>query len=389
MIRPLLLLGMALVASRSDAAERAGSMFPTRGFAVSTPEAEGMDGALLAALHEEFAKGKHGYIDGMLILRHGRVVYEKSYVHDYAGLFVGKDPKRGPYNYYDPEWHPYYRKGGLHTLQSVSKSVTSALIGIALRRGEIPGVDVKVLPYFKGFKVADGDPRREALTLRHLLTMTSGIRWDEDTVDYTDPRNSCAAMEASPDWVQFVLDQPMAKEPGRSFVYNSGVTQLIAEVLKAATGRQAYDYAAEHLFRPLGITSFYWKRTPTGLADAEGGLYLSPRDLAKIGYLYMKDGVWEGQRLLPEGWVRDSTAPVVRVSEDPSDTRSYGYQWWALPYGQGQWSYAAIGYGGQRLLVVPEHDLIGVFTGWNIYDVPALSPDLALTRILKAVKKQP
>ena len=112
----------------------------------SRPEAEGLDGAALLALDQEFAAGRHGYVDGMLVVRHGRVVFERSYVHDYDRLFVGKDQRRGPYNYYDPDWHPYYKRGPLHTLQSVSKSVTSALIGVALRRGEIPSVDAKVLP---------------------------------------------------------------------------------------------------------------------------------------------------------------------------------------------------------------------------------------------------
>jgi CubicO group peptidase (beta-lactamase class C family) len=350
------------------------------------PEAEGMDGAVLAALHEEFASGRHGYVDGLLVLRHGRVVFERSYVHDYDRLFVGQDQRRGPYNYYDPDWHPYYTRGGLHTLQSVSKSVTSALVGVALRRGELPGVDVKVRPYFEGFRVGS-DARWSALTLRDLLTMTAGIRWDETTVTYTDPRNSCAAMEASPDWVQFVLEQPMAEDPGRVFNYNSGVTQLLAQVLRKATGRNPDDYAVEHLFGPLGIRSFHWKRTPTGLPDAEGGLYLIARDLARIGNLYLQDGMWERKRILPEGWVGESTAPRMVVSSQPGLERNYGYQWWSLPYGPGRKrAFAAIGYGGQLLLVVPEHDLVAVLTGWNIYDRRPPSANFVLDRILAALR---
>ena len=352
----------------------------------SSPEAEGLDRAALESLHSELAAGGHGYVDGLLVIRHGRVVFERSYAHDYDRLFVGKDQRRGPYNYYDPDWHPYYKRGRLHTLQSVSKSITSALIGMAIRRGEIPGVDARVLPYLAGFRLP-ADPRWSAMTLRHLLTMTSGIRWDETTVTYTDPANSCAAMEASPDWVQFVLDQPMAEEPGRTFVYNSGVTQLIAQVLRQATRRMPDDYAAEHLFRPLGIDSYYWKRTPTGLADAEGGLYLTARDLARIGQLYLKDGVWDGQRLLPESWVRDSTAPAVISPAEPGQERDYGYQWWSLPYGpRAARAFAAIGYGGQMLVGVPEHELLVVLTGWNIYDRPPVSSRFALERVLAAVR---
>lgn len=352
----------------------------------SRPEAEGLDAGALNALHQEFAAGRHGNVDGMLVARHGRIVFERSYVHDYDRLFVGQDQTRGPYNYYDPEWHPYYKRGRLHTLQSVSKSVTSALIGVALRRGEIPSVDVRIAPYFASFRPSS-DPRWSAPTLRHLLTMTAGIRWDETTVTYTDPRNSCAAMEASPDWVQFVLDQPMAEEPGRVFNYNSGVTQLLAQILRQSTGRLPDAYAAEHLFGPLGIRAFHWKRTPTGLPDAEGGLYLTARDLARIGELYLRDGVWAGRRILPEGWVGESTAPRMVVSSPPGGERDYGYQWWSLPYGaDGKRAFAAIGYGGQLLLVVPEHDLVAVLTGWNIYDRRPPSPNLVLDRILAAVR---
>jgi len=360
-----------------------GAIWPTQGWPSSTPAAEGLDAAVLDRLDAELASGKYGYVDGLLVIRNGRVAYEKTYRNDYAKLFqTAPDRVPGPYNYYDPPWYPYEHGSDLHTMQSVSKSVTSALVGIAIRRGEISGVDAKAVPYFSAYRVA-ADPRREHMTLKDLLTMTSGIRWDETTVDYTDPANSCARMEASKDWIQFVLDQPMAAEPGSTFVYSSGVTELLAEVLRKATGKQADAYAAEHLFGPLGISRFYWKKTPTGHPDTEGGLYLTARDLAKIGYLYMKDGVWEGRRLLPEGWAAAST----RRQSDPTGedaTMKYGYQWWVLP-GKTP-SYAGIGYGGQLLVVVPSLELIAVFTGWNIYDKPALTAEFARDRVLEAIR---
>jgi CubicO group peptidase (beta-lactamase class C family) len=359
--------------------------FPTKGWPVSTPAAEGLDAAVLDGLDAELSGGKHGYVDGLLVIRHGRVVYERSYRHDYARLFESApDRVPGPYNYYDPAWYPYEHGSDLHTMQSVSKSVTSALVGIAVRRGEIRGVEVKAMPYFSGYRVAP-DPRRDRTTLKDLLTMTSGIRWDETTVDYTDPANSCARMEASRDWIQFVLDQPMAAEPGTAFVYSSGVTELLAEVLRKATGRHADAYAAEHLFGPLGIQRFYWKKTPTGHPDTEGGLYLTPRDLAKIGYLYLKDGVWEGARILPEGW----TAASTRRQSDPGGEDAgmkYGYQWWVLPGTPA--AFAGIGYGGQLLVVVPRLELITVFTGWNVYDKPALKASFARDRVLGAVRNR-
>jgi CubicO group peptidase (beta-lactamase class C family) len=213
--------------------------------------------------------------------------------------------------------------------------------------------------------------------------MTTGIRWDESTVSYTDPRNNCAAMEAAPDWIRYVLDQPMAEAPGKTFVYNSGATQLLSYLIKKTTGLEADDYAKRQLFDPLGI-EYAWKRTPQGQADTEGGLYLRPRDLAKLGYFFLKDGVWEGKRLLPEGWVKDATAWQVDAGR-----RGYGYKWWVLSrQGEGtHHAYAALGYGGQFLIVVPALDLIAVFTGWNIYEGPALDARLALDRVLAAVAK--
>jgi len=361
----------------------AAAEWPTRGWKTSTPEAENVDAAALEALHQDLASGKHGYVDGMLVIRNGRIVFEKSYIHDYDRLFEGKG-ERGPYNYYDPDWHPYYRRGPFHTMQSVSKSVTSALIGIAKHNKAPLDLDAAVLPLFEGFRTRGNDSRWGALTLRHLLTMTSGIEWDETTVEYTDPKNSCAAMEGSENWVQFVLDQKMAAEPGKGFVYNSGVTELLGQILKNATGKDPDAYAGKHLFGPLGIEGWYWKKTPAGLSDTEGGLYLTARDLAKIGYLYLKDGVWEGKRILPEGWVSESTSPAVVAGRE----RQYGFQWWLLPYqgSKSAWAAAALGYGGQFLFVVPEYDLVAVFTGWNIYGEPSLAAQFALERVIDSVR---
>ena len=152
------------------------------------------------------------------------------------------------------------------------------------------------------------------MTLRELLTMTAGIQWDEETYDYTDARNSCAAMEASPNWTGYVLAQPMATEPGSTYVYSSGVTMLLDHILYRATGQHALAYAEKHLFAPLGIRDYYWKQTAAGETDAEGGLYLRARDLAKLGFLYLHNGVWEGRRILPESWVdavREPRVPII------------------------------------------------------------------------------
>ncbi|PYS95987.1 MAG: serine hydrolase [Acidobacteria bacterium] len=358
---------------------------PGAGWPVSQPAAQGMDAAALAAIDAVFASGSRGYVDAMLVIRHGQAVFDRQYAQDYVRLFAGKDPVRGPYNYYDPDWHPWYRKGDLHTLQSVTKSVTSALIGIAIGRGEIPGVDVPVLRYFDEAAIANLDERKRRIVLRDLLTMTAGIKWDEDSVPYTDPANSCAAMEASADWARYVIDQPMEHDPGHLFRYSSGVSEILAHILWKATGRQADEYAAEHLFGPLGIERFYWKRTPTGLPDTEGGLYLARSDLARFGALYLHDGVWNGRRVLPVGWVAESMRPRADPGAPDLPGVRYGYQWWLMPWGEGKhFAWTCWGYGGQFLFVVPERDLVAVFNGWNIYDRPELDPKWTLGQVLGA-----
>ncbi len=379
--RLVLAVSIGIAAASEHGASQAHSVRPTRDWATSSPLALGFTAGALESLDREFADGKHGYVDSMLVIRHGRIAFERAYSHDYDRLFVGKGAP-GIYNYYDPAWHPFYKRTPLHTMQSVSKSVTSALIGIALARGEIPGVDTAVMPYFSAFTVKP-DPRRDRMRLRDVLNMRTGIQWDESSTSYTNAKNNCAEMEATDDWIQYVLDQPMAAEPGTTFVYNSGATELLAYILKKATGKEADDYAKEHLFTPLGIEHF-WKRTPKGLADTEGGLYLQPRDLAKFGYLYLKGGEWDGRRIIPADWTMQST----RWQLDAGKTgRGYGYKWWILSRkGPGTHeAYAALGYGGQRLIVVPELDLVAVFTGWNIYDKPELNPKFALERVVAAV----
>lgn len=370
----------------AGAATPAAEHWPTHGWPTASPEAVGLDPAALEALHREIAAGKYGYIDSMLVIRHGRIAFEQHYSHDYRALFVGKGAP-WIYNYYDPDWHPFYKGTQLHTLQSVSKSVTSALIGIAIARGEIAGVDVAVMPYFVDFKVAP-DARRERMRLWNVLTMTTGIRWDEFSATYTDARNDCAQMEASRDWIRYVLDQPMAAEPGATFVYNSGATELLAYMLKKATGKNPDDYAREHLFGPLGIRDFAWKHTPLELPDTEGGLYLAPRDLAKLGFLFLHGGVWDGRQLVPAGWVEQST----RWSIDTHwHAPGYGFQWWVFGGKDATVpeAYAAIGYGGQYLIVIPQLDLIAVFTAWNIYDNHSLPIDVALERVRTMVSDSP
>jgi CubicO group peptidase (beta-lactamase class C family) len=216
--------------------------------------------------------------------------------------------------------------------------------------------------------------------------MTAGLEWREDNA-FSDPANSAHAMESTCDWERYVIDRPMQHDPGKVFHYSSGSSQLLAHIFQRASGSDIEEYATRHLFAPLGIREFQWKRTPGGSVNTEGGLYLRPRDLAKIGYLFLQNGVWDGKAVVRPEWVRQSVAPAASVSENSSV--KYGYQWWLLPHGDGsRFAWMAAGWGGQLLIVVPEAELILVFTGWNIDpDAPALRPSVALARLMEAVEQ--
>ena len=371
------------------------SQWPTKAWLSSTPRAAGLDPKVLAALDADLVGGKYGYVDSMLVIRHGKIAYERTYKQDYdriygqeartPGPLNAHDPS-GPYNYFNPWWHPFYRHGDLHTMQSVTKTVTSVVIGIATGRHEFPSLDTPVLTFFDVAKVANVDDRKRRMTIRHVLTMTTGLDWNED-LPYADPNNASSVMEASFDWVQFTIDRPMVQEPGKTFQYSSGATQLLSHIFRSATGRDIEEYAAQHLFAPLGIGRHFWKRSPTGLADTEGGLYLAPRDLAKIAYLYLKNGIWEGKPIVPPDWVKASLAPSISVPGE-GDGVMYGFKWWLYPYGKDgtRLAFGGSGFGDQHPIVVPELDLVMVFTGWNILpDKPSLTARVAIDRVLEAV----
>jgi CubicO group peptidase (beta-lactamase class C family) len=236
-----------------------------------------------------------------------------------------------------------------------------------------------VLKYFDVSKVKNVDDRKRRMTLKDVLTMTTGLRWNEQ-VPYDDPRSDSSLMEATDDWVQYVIDKPMAEEPGKVFNYSSGATELLAYIFQKETGQDIDAYGQKYLFAPLGI-KHHWKRTYLGVVDTEGGLYLNGEDLAKIGHLYLRDGVWAGKRIVSQEWVKQSLTPYIPAEQN----FQYGFKWWLYPL-NGKFVWMAQGFGGQRLMVFPEEKLIAVFTGWEILNDPAPTKDL-VDRLLPAVKQ--
>jgi len=367
--------------------------WPTRGWTSSTFRDRGLDAEPFLELDRDIEAGVYGYVDRLVVVKDGFLVMNERYENDYREISrglkndlgcgvdaCGEDPAMGGFNYLHPDWHPYYQGRAVHTLQSVTKSVTSALFGIAIRRGEIHGTDAPLLSFFQEYDLSGVEDRLHKTTLDDLLTMRSGIEWHEDDRPLDDT-NTTVQLERSDDWIQFTLDQPMDSDPGERWNYNSGGSHLMSGVIRSATGHYVDSYAEEYLFGPLGIQNYHWKKTPKGFPDTEGGLYLEAEDLAKIGYLYQNDGVWNGQRILPEGWVQASTTRRVEL-QGPAGW-GYGYQWWLLDRG-GVEVWAGRGFGGQFLLVLPEPGLIAVANSWNIFEGDPQSIFAGLLRALIA-----
>ena len=369
------LFSLMLLAGRSLAAQD--NAWPR-----STPEAQGIASAPLKALAERARNGEFANIDRLVVVKNGTLVFSEKFAVDYQAVSRGKKSPLGcgieactdsselhHFNYLHPNWHPYYLGRPVHTLQSVTKSVSATVIGAAIQRKEITGVSMPLLSFFTNYDLSKVDARLRKATLADLLTMRSGIEWHEQDRPL-DETNTTIQLEHSKDWIRFTLDQPMDSEPGQKWAYNSGGSMLMSEIIRKATGQHIDKYAETHLFGPLGIRDYHWKKTPTGHPDTEGGLYLEAEDLARIGQLYLNDGVWKGKRILAPGWAKEATARHVdRVNAGGA---GYGYQWWRMDR-QGVEVWAGNGFGGQFLFIIPQRQIVAVVNSWNVFGVRAPS----------------
>jgi CubicO group peptidase (beta-lactamase class C family) len=302
--------------------------WPTDDWRTSPPELQGMSSVVLQQLHA-FIRSHGLPLDSYLVVRHGYIVYE-----DYPSAFTADNS---------------------HILHSVSKSFTSALIGIAIDEGYIPNVDEPVVNFFSDRTIANLDDRKQRMTVRHLLNMRAGLEWDEWSHPYTDPQNDLHQMIFSADCIQFMLDRPMAAEPGTTWVYNTGASHLLAGIIQETTGQIPLAFAFDHLFGPLGITHAFWTRDRNGLNFGGSELHLRPRDMAKFGLLYLNEGEWDGDQIIPPEWVVQSQ----RSATQPWSGTGYGYQWWKqLSMG----TFEARGLHSQWIIVHPEYDLVVVQT---------------------------
>jgi CubicO group peptidase (beta-lactamase class C family) len=295
--------------------------WPTEGWRTSKPEEQDVDSQRLQRMFTAIDERRLN-VHSVLVVRNGFIIAE---------------------TYYPP-----YDREAKHRVFSVTKSFISALIGIALERGFIDGLDDRVVDFFPERTFAHLDDGKATMTLAHLLTMTSGLDWQEGLATYQE-------LADTRDWVQYVLDKPMAVQPGRQFRYCSGCSHVMSAILQKRTGVGTLEFAQTHLFQPLGISNLRWELDGSGIPNGGWGLHLTPRDMAKLGLLYLNGGYWDGQQIVPAEWVKDSVSDGV----DANGGWHYGYQWWLGP---GEGHFAAVGLGAQVIYVMPELDMVVVFT---------------------------
>lgn len=328
------------------------------GIQVTTPEKAGMDSTLLSKMTSAIVSGEYPNVHSVLIAKDGKLVYEK--------YFPGTDEILG-----DSIGIVNHHKDTLHDVRSVTKSIVSACVGIALAEGKIKSTEQSIWDFFPEYiELKKGD--KANLTIKHLLTMTSGLEWNEN-IPYTDPANSEIQMDRSPDPIQFVLSRKLIQPPGRDWNYNGGTTQVLAGIIKKATGMEVDEYARKNLFAPLGITSFVWIKFPDSSALknvplAAAGLRMRSRDMVKFGLLYMNDGIWNEKQVLRQDWVADSHRPQITREDPAAGKGGYGYQFWTFKENTGTKTIdlaAAVGNGDQRILFDRENDLLVVTTAGN------------------------
>jgi CubicO group peptidase (beta-lactamase class C family) len=326
----LVIISSFVISTPTAASPRAQDDWPTENWRTSTPEAQGIDSRQLVTLFD-FIETEDLDMDSILIIRNGYLVLE-AYSHGNTAEMS-------------------------HAVYSISKCVTGMLAGIAIDEGLITNVDQPVLDFYPDYTFENVDAAKLSIRIEDLLTMRAGLAWPDESQEMT------YQMAYSRNWAQFVLDQPMEAEPGTVFNYNNGAAFLVMDILHMLTG-DATTYAEEHLFGPLGITNYRWELSRSRVPNGSWGLHMLPRDMAKLGYLYLNEGMWDGQQIVPAEWVAISTQPHVDIAglansvSLPTD-EAYGYYWWIYPsYGY----YSAEGMNGQAIWIVAEHNLLVVFT---------------------------
>lgn len=325
----LLFLGAFLFCAceKKDPASSSVSTWPT-----ASPESQGFNSERLTTAYAE--ADKLPTLKSVVLIRNGYLVSEK-YFHGNSATT-------------------------LYHVRSVTKSVTAALVGIALQEGNLNSLEMKMDEFFPEQFNSSTDARKRQVTLTHLLTMSAGFQWNENT-DYE-------LFAGARDPIGLVFSRPMADEPGQRFRYNTASAHLLSPILTQKTRLKTLEFAQQKLFKPLEIPHVSWQTDPAGYYYGSIGLLLMPRDMAKFGYLFLNGGQWNGQQIVPRQWVTESLAAQKNLSSTfgPLTQISYGYLWWGGDM-KGHRVSLAWGYGGQFIVLIPDLNLIIVTTAeWQL-----------------------
>lgn len=321
-------------------------------FLTDYANAQTLDSAVIRRMETAIENGIYPNTHSLLIVRNDKILYEH--------YWAGKDKKNGNYSGIIP-----HGIDSLHEIQSVTKSIVSACIGIALQQGKIKSIDQKVFDFFPEYAAQDTG-LKSALTIRNLLTMTTGLSWNE--LDYNRVENSEHQMYIATDPVGYVLGLPMIYEAGKTFTYCGGAPQVLAAIIEKTTGKTIDSFAREFLFGPMGITNYEWSTTKddNNQPDAAAGLYMRSRDLMSFGLLYLNKGRFNEKQIIPASWVKESITPQIITHDSYND--QYGFLWWL-------WKdsvlnkpisiAACMGNGGQCIFIDKENSLVVVVTAGN------------------------
>ena len=327
------------------------------GWETGTLSSVGMDKSWFENLVGDIQEGDYSEIHSIIVVKNNKLVFEKYWAgHDF-------DP-------YSPDYHGRYIEFDMATRQnthSATKSMTSALMGIAMDKGFIQNEGNSIFDYLPDYYDAWKNRGREDITIEHCLMMASGLEWNEWDTQVTSSDSDLMRFNRSEDPIAYLLSKSMRTQPGTTFYYNGGTVDLLGVLIVNSTNQSVPAFSSTYLFGPLGITNYNWVTLPpSGMTACHGDIHITPRDMAKFGQLFLNEGEWNGSRILSKAWVEQSTQ--FRINPPVNWANGYGYLWWLRNFQINSMiyrSFKAIGWGGQEIFVFKDLNMVVVFTGAN------------------------